>query len=438
MKKMILCVLLRSLKLGSAVVGVVGAVVGVRLEPAQAQDSVPNAFAVVGSDFSCDFQPVNSRLECKSFKERNLDGVETVLLQDPDRLVLDIPEVVAGKPQSVMVNSSLVARIRSAQRGTAARVVLDLRRPVTFVRHYSSTGSPVISFELSPVASEPLAPTAMAMPPVVSEGVAKDAVELTTAPQPTRETQRPQVANEEIAPQLPRVDLSIPRQALEAESVLLFSVNTTFLSFEPGERPVKDVQVVNKTDKELFLRTDVQRVHDSGAPTERYENTKVVVASPKRFSLPPLATRSVRLVVSGELPESGEEVYRMILSPEELPEAQVEVQGELNQQTARFKVVAGLGVTISLPSAQAQGVLRIEPQANQVMLINTGTRSVFVENCSACPLNKDTCASSGRKLLYPQRPWSMPVSGSGVINCDVVIGKDRNQLSSLYSAKESK
>jgi hypothetical protein len=142
--------------------------------------------------------------------------------------------------------------------------------------------------------------------------------------------------------------------------------------------------------------------------------------------------------VSGSLPESGEEIYRVILSPEESPDAQVQVVGEVNQQAARFKVVAGLGVTVALPSAGAQGNVRIEPQVNQVVLINTGTRSVLVENCAACPLNRDSCVSSGRKLLYPQRPWSLPVAGSGVINCDVMIGNERNQLSSLYNSKESK
>jgi hypothetical protein len=225
---------------------------------------------------------------------------------------------------------------------------------------------------------------------------------------------------------------------LEPESVLLFSVNSTFVSFEPGDRPVKDIQVVNKTENELFLRTDVQRVYDSGTPAERYENTKVVVASPKQFALPPLGTRAVRLVVGGSLPESGEEIYRVILSPEESPDAQVEVVGEVNKQAARFKVVAGLGVTVALPSVLARGNVQIEPRVNQVVLVNTGTRAVLIENCAACPLKRDSCVSSGRKLLYPQRPWSIPVAGSGVINCDVVIGKEREQLSSLYNSKESR
>lgn len=416
---------------------VVCAVLPVQWERAEAQGAVPNAFAVGGSDFSCDFEPERARISCKSLNEKRLEGIETISLEDPDRLVIDIPNVVVGKQQSIIVNSSSVVRMRCAQRGTGARVVLDLRRPVTFARYDSSTGDSLVSFELSPIEAEPPSPKLISTPQV-------------TAPLPRRDTEVSDAAQHQdingagqeietaVAPQLPDLDLSIPRKALAPESVLLFSVSSTFLSFEPGERPIKDVQVVNKTDKELTLRVDVQRVYDSGTPAERYEATKVIVASPKRFPLPPLTTRAVRLVVRGELPQSDEEIYRVIVSPEELPEAQVEVQGELNQQAARFKVVAGLGVTVVLPSARAQGVLRFEPQVNQVVLVNTGTRSVLIENCSACPLTRDTCASSGRKLLYPQRPWSIPVTGSGVINCDVLIGKERKQLSSLYNAKESK
>ncbi len=431
-----LCVVVGVVNWGFTVLAISGAVLVGSLDVADAQDSVPNAFSVRGKDFTCEFQPENSRLECKSLTEKKFEGVETIVLEDPDRLVIDIPNVAAGKPQSTMVNSSLVVRIRSAQRGSGARVVLDLRRPTAFMRYESSNGTPLISLELSQTGTEPPPPAEMTTPQTTEE-VSKPDPKPNDITDSTEQTEASLEPKKEILPQLPNANLTIPRDALEPDSVLLFSVSTTFLSFEPGERPIKDVQVVNKTEKELFLRTDVQRVYDSGTPAERYENTKVIVASPKRFALPPLATRSVRLVVSGDLPQSSEEIYRMILSPEELPDAQVEIRGQLNQQAARFKVVAGLGVTISLPSSQAQGLIRLEPQVNQIVLVNTGSRSVLIENCSACPLNRDTCASSGRKLLYPQRPWSIPVTGSGVINCDVVIGKDKTQLSSVYNAKES-
>ncbi len=402
-----------------------------------AEDGVLSAFSVAGKDFRCEFEPQTSRLECKASSGKSLKRSEVMMLEDPDRLVLDIPDVVFGKPQSYLVNASEVIRMRCAQRDTSARLVLDLRRPVTFVRYDSEEGQSVLSLDLSPSVSEVAPPASSEQ----QETGAPDSKEGVPSPLPeTRDTEEDQkvATPSAVAPRLPAVNLSIPRKSLEPEAVLLFSVSSTFLSFEPGDRPVKDIQVVNKTEKELFLRSDVQRVYDSGTPAERYENTKVIVASPKRFALPPLATRALRLVVSGSLPESGEEIYRVILSPEESPDAQVQVVGEVNQQAARFKVVAGLGVTVALPSAGAQGNVRIEPQVNQVVLINTGTRSVLVENCAACPLNRDSCVSSGRKLLYPQRPWSLPVAGSGVINCDVMIGNERNQLSSLYNSKESK
>jgi hypothetical protein len=143
-------------------------------------------------------------------------------------------------------------------------------------------------------------------------------------------------------------------------------------------------------------------------------------------------------LLAGDAPDEGEDLYRVILSPEQSPASEVEVNAEVNEASARIKVVAGLGVTIALPSASAKGVLKIESQLNQVTLLNSGSRAVLVENCSSCPLDRESCSSSGRKLLHPHRPWSIPVSGAGVINCDVSVGKQTQKLSSFYGAQGTK
>jgi hypothetical protein len=104
----------------------------------------------------------------------------------------------------------------------------------------------------------------------------------------------------------------------------------------------------------------------------------------------------------------------------------------VNEHDVRLKVIAALGVTIALPSLEAKGVVRIESGINKVDLINSGTRAVLVENCSSCPLDSDVCSSSGKKLLHPSRAWSVPVKGSGVINCEFSMGKQKQKISSYY------
>jgi hypothetical protein len=400
---------------------------------ALAQDSAPGG-AVTGIGFSCSVQADVSRVLCKAEGERSFEKTQQFSLEDPNRLVIDILgfQVAAAENYS-LADSPVIQRIRSGQRGETARVVLDLKRPVT-VSKFLSEDKKTLSFDLSSVESAPPSPP-------TTNVVDTAAPEPTAAAEPDEPSVReePELANISQPaggePRLPKPEVSIPRKSIIPENVLKFSVSSTFLSFEPGDRPIRDVQVTNKTDSELYLRTDVQRVYDSGTPQERYENTKKMVATPKRFSLPPLATRAVRLVVSGDAPDAGEEIYRLILSPEPLPDAE-EVTGEINKQKAVFKVVAALGVTVALPSADAKGVVRIESQVNQAVLINSGTRAVVVEGCSSCPLDKDVCTSSGRKLLYPNRPWSIPVTASGVINCDLSVGKQKQKLSSFYGAKE--
>jgi hypothetical protein len=50
-------------------------------------------------------------------------------LEDPDRLVIDLPQQYIGSSESFsLVDSPIIQRIRSGQRGEIARVVLDLSR----------------------------------------------------------------------------------------------------------------------------------------------------------------------------------------------------------------------------------------------------------------------------------------------------------------------
>lgn len=398
---------------------------------AVAQESAPGE-AVSGVDFGCSVEADVSRVTCHAKGEQGFEGIQNFSLNDPDRLVIDMPKFKVKAPENYsLADSPVIQRIRSGQRGDSARVVLDLKHEVS-VSAFVSPDKRTFSLDLSSVqVLPPSPPTVVAVPPSGSDegdnaGEGEDTHDV------AQDSQKLSV----VPPQQPVVGVSIPKASIMRDDILKFSVDSTFISIEPGDRPLRDVQVTNKTSQEIFLRTDVQRVYDSGTPQERYENTKVFVATPRRFALPPLSTRAVRLLLTTDPPAEGEEIYRLILSPEPMPETDVEVEGTMNERPAKFKVVAALGVTVALPSPEAKGVVRIESQVNQVALINSGTRAVLVENCSSCPLDKESCVSSGKKILYPERPWTLPVRGSGVINCEFSLGKQKQKLSSLYGAKE--
>ncbi len=430
--------------------------------------------SVGGPDFSCHVEPEPPRLSCIATAPRVFEHLEAFSLEDPDRLVVDIPGFKLRRMQVYTITDSpVIRRLRSGYQEKSARVVLDLKGPCSITRHLSDDKR-TATFELAPLSSPPPSPAgdpltegipkpnlptrasdtlgrgkpvlpgpraAIDAPTSRSAAIKSPSVDTSgTLDEPSKasdnESDYQRDSSVGIEPQLPSVNVSIPKKSINPDTILKFGVDSTFVSFEPGDRAVRDVQVINKTDQELFLRSDVQKVTNSGTPEEQYEKTKRVIATPRRFSLPPLERRLVRVLVAGELPSSGEEIYRLIISPEQMPNPDLEVKGTINQQPASFKVVAGLGVTIALPSRDAKGLLRIEPKINQVELSNSGTRAVLIESCSTCPLSKDQCVSTGRKVLYPNRPWSLPIIGSGVVTCEYTIGKESHKISSFYGTKE--
>ena len=416
---------------------------GVFARPAVAQNATPQGEAVSGVDFFCSVEAELSRVTCRIKGETTFEGVRQFTLEEPDRLVIDLPGLQVHGPENYsLADSPTIQRIRSGNRGDLARVVLDLKQRVS-VSMFLAPDKKTLLFDLSSVEAPPPSLPTVSVPEgeVTEQSPAQDEDLDEAVPESKESASSVEVENQKLSvasTQKPLVGLSIPKGSIKRDDILKFSVDSTFVSIEPGDRSLRDIRVTNKTGEEMFIRTDVQRVYDSGTPDERYESTKVFVATPRRFSLPPMSTRSVRLLLTSEPPSEGEEIYRLILSPEARPDADAEVEGTINDRPATFSVVAALGVTVALPSPEAKGVVRIESQYNQVSLINSGTRAVMVENCSTCPLDTDSCVSSGRKLLYPERPWSLPVKGSGVINCEFSLGKQKQKLSSLFGAKEPK
>ncbi len=393
-------------------------------EPALPLQSIDEA------QFSCHIEVATPRLSCEARPPNSFERVEFFTLENPHRLIVDLGGLRIRSPRvHTLLSSPIARRLRSGARESGARVVVDLKGPCSITQHLSSDKRSLV-FDLVPLPGS-TQPSTTSPKTAQSESENIDTEPATSTPSGV-EPAADSASRSEFRP----VAISLPRDALQPKNILKFSVDSTFVLLAPGDRPVKDITVINKTDRELFLRSDVQRVIDPGTPKEAYDKTTVVVATPKRFSLPPLGSRLVRVLLAEPGPTSGEDIYRLVLSPEQPSDGDSSVEGSVNNKPAVFKVIAGLGVTIAVPSATATGHLRVEPAVNRVVLTNTGDRVLILENCTACPLTKEQCTSSGSKILYPNQPWGIPVLGSGVINCEYSVGKEVQKISSFYGTKE--
>lgn len=388
-------------------------------------------------EFSCEITSTPVRVACTLHKPNasraKLQMVKEESLHDPERFFLDLPGCsVARSQQYTLIDTSIVKSIRTGQQENGARVVLDLASPVSSTRALSANQGRLI-FDLVPVNAPnsaqavPLAVTAPA--PELLETAPES--QSTTIPQP----QVLGVTKLAPSPSTPRtadVQVSFPAKELQPSDLLKFSVDSNFVPLESGERPVHDLTVVNKTSNPIFLYSVVEKVIGAGTAAERYEETRDLLASPRRFELPAMQSRMLRVVLASKFPEKGENVYRVSLYPQETPFAETEVAASINEVPTRVTVIAGVGVIVTTAAPGSEGNVDSRLIDNGIELENNGDRTLTLTSCAQCPMESQVCSSLPHKLLFPGAHWALPISGNGVITCDLKFGKVMSKITVPY------
>lgn len=237
------------------------------------------------------------------------------------------------------------------------------------------------------------------------------------------------------------IQLSLPLSELQPEKVLLFSVDKSFLEFEPGDRPIRDVKVVNKTEKAVTLYSKVDLVVAPGTAAEAFQPTDKFVSSPKRFEIAPLGVRTIRLLAleeSGARPPEGELTYRVSIFPQEESAAEKTVEAKTNQGTRTFNVLAGLALTAVVSAPGAEAKISFEASKDSITFTNSGTRTAALENCANCPMSSAECSTLPRRLIAPSAAITIPISGKGLMTCDARAGVNFKKITVPYGTTEVK
>ena len=422
----------------------------------QAFSETPSVIIVKGINFTSTFQPSSDSLHIqvrrKAPNNLTVSSFKFETIDNPLRLVLDLPGLSTHRPERMpVVGSELVKGLRTGQQKDGARIVFDLNSKVSLEKEISADGRE-LKIKLSregEVSTLPVSNNGVTTTTIPALVQSETSAPSTTTTLPIRVTVSPPMspsptrspiptATETLKPgQSKKFDIEISGADMQPEQLLKFSVDKNFLSIEKDDRPIKDVTVVNKSDKPLLLRTEVERVVKPGSPDERYQKTKDLLASPRGFELAPLASRQVRLVLATKRPSSGEEVFRVTIAPLDKVDDGVAIPATVNEVDASLSVIAGLGVIVTVPSVLSEGTVNAKVEDDRAVFISAGTRVVALENCSDCSMRSNECANFPRKLLYPGYTWSVPIKSSGVVSCVLRIGKESNKLILPYGNSEA-
>ncbi len=457
-------------------------VISILITPSAALSEEKGSTVIKGVNFTATFNTDSESLLFEINRKApallTLSSYKSEVIENPLRLVVDLPGLTTHRPEKMLFSDShLVKGMRSGQQKEGARLVFDLKERATFTKQLSADSrSLTITFskeEGAVTASTEETVTTTTIPQVVESTTSSTTSTILTTtttattrssttteplkliptplatakktPIPSRTpspTKSPTVTPTPTVSETPKpsgsstFNISISGSEIQPDKLLKFSVDKNFLSIEKDDRPIKDITVVNKSDKPLFLRTEVERVSKPGSKDEHFQKTKDLLASPRGFELSPLASRQVRLVLATKRPSSGEDIYRVTIAPLDNLDEGVPVSASINETEASLNIIAGLGVIVTVPSVQSEGTINAKVENDRAVFISAGTRMVALENCSDCSMKSEECTNFPRKLLYPGIIWSVPIRSSGVVSCTLRIGKESNKLILPYGNSE--
>lgn len=368
---------------------------------------------VEGTDFTGEVDPRRSMVTITRSSGSQLKDITYQFQRAPDRLVVDIPgaHIIKSDSKEVSANA-LIERIRTGQHDSGSRIVCDLRAAASLVEQVSRdraiteytltrqnlTDPNISSSSREEVSHEPIASAriepASAERSFMVKNYTSRSTNLTTSP-----------------------STSFP-----------FSVDPVFLSLEPGQRPLKDILVTNRTGNKMILRSVIQRWRDPGTTQERFEGTRALFASPRRLELAPHASRPLRIVLVTGHPETGEDTFRVSLTPENDSSLKVNKGNEVTQPT----IDQALHVGVTVPAYQSRGSIKMNEQSDALQLISMGSRAVTMEKCSLCSKKDKSCTSLPKKILFPKRSWVIPRRSSGVLNCELKVGNEVQHVSHTF------
>ncbi|NMC63581.1 MAG: molecular chaperone [SAR324 cluster bacterium] len=122
------------------------------------------------------------------------------------------------------------------------------------------------------------------------------------------------------------------------------SIASAIVAFQSGGKPFLDVGVSNSSEKPIYAVSELVRIKDPANKDSEVEETDDILVSPKRISIGPKSSRTVRLLLRKGLSDE-ERVYRLVFNPQDkLPEPDGTAETEAQRKQAVLRVVTTVGM----------------------------------------------------------------------------------------------
>lgn len=163
------------------------------------------------------------------------------------------------------------------------------------------------------------------------------------------------------------------------------AVSSSLFTFRPGVRPVQNVNVMNGSSVPMYVTIQVQAVKDLGAENTQYEPSEDILVSPKKFSIPPDGSRTVRMLLKNA-PVDKERAYRVLVIPQQSDFDASQLQGtKFAKGSLVLKVATGVGMLVFVQPKDVIRKLRVERDSKGVKFINEGNTQVALSGGALCP-----------------------------------------------------
>lgn len=462
-----------------------------------AETSAHLPLVVEGRNFRCSIDRSSDAFTatCQATSPKNTFAkVDFLVLADPDRLAVDLPDFDVGKAsQAKLEPTALLVGVRTGRQPTGARVVFDLRgsfhhghvisadgrtltitlssatgeatsvqrepniRPSVPAAHVSPTPTamPTLSGAPPRIARPERKETAGALSSTISSPVLLAPRILRTAlPESARSKQEgAKLASEKPVPQpsaqdtpgviatpssaispLPTPSLQVvPADSFKSDDIVRLSDSIAYVSMESEDRPIKDIGLRNSGSSPLAVQSTTSVVSVSNGVPE-FGETTAFDASPRRVVLAPGETKTIRLVFSSERSAREEFIYRVGFSIDREENAQPgKLSADVTQSESR-----DVSLFVAVPGEDVRDNVDVGLDGQNVRFDNTGTRMVSLSECENCPATEPRCSPLPSRFLFVKETMKVQVSGDGFVQCRATVGRRSSKLTKNYGALEIK
>jgi P pilus assembly chaperone PapD len=183
------------------------------------------------------------------------------------------------------------------------------------------------------------------------------------------------------------------------------TLSNAILVFQPDERPVQTIGVINIDDSRTFaIKTQVSEViHPGQKELQQIIDTRALAVAPNAFEVSAQQTRNVRLLLRERNTGDKERVFRVTFTPE--TPSRTEVRETPEGITTRVDIIVGMGALILVPPEKVDYQLTASRDGKTLYFNNQSNVSTEIQPRTLCK-DEENCFRFNGTRLYPNTDWS--------------------------------